>query len=93
MLTSKNIKYGQLLDWQKEEGVISTSVKVHFFNKNGVLIGREYKFVPYNELQQHNGKCIWQKRYLHLKLGIIYQFIYEIKCRIITVLIRATQPI
>lgn len=93
MLNSKTIKYGQLIDWQKSEGVNTLSLKVHFFNRKGVLIGREYKFVPYNEISPHNGKTIWQKRYLGKSFGKIRQWFYEMKCKIITLLIRATQPL
>jgi len=93
MVTSKTIKYGQLLDWQKEKGVIATSVKVHFFNRKGVLIGKEYKFVPYDELKSHNNRLVWNKRHLRKPFGKLHQWFYEAKCRLTTLLIRATQPI
>ena len=93
MITSKTIKYGQLLDWKKGKGVTVLSVKAHFFNRKGVLIGRDYKFVPYDELSAHNGKVMWQRRYLRKRLGKIRQWIYETKCRLTTIMIKATQPI
>jgi hypothetical protein len=93
MITSKTIKYGQLLDWQKEKGVIATSVKAHFFNEKGVLVGRDYKFVPYDELTAHNGKTMWEMSRLCKPFGKLRQWFYETKCKVTTVLIRATQPV
>jgi hypothetical protein len=93
MITSKTIKYGQLLDWQKEKGVIATSVKAHFFNSKGVLIGRDYKLVPYSELTAHNNTTMWNKRLVRKPFGKLRQWLYETNCKLVTVLIRATQPI
>lgn len=49
----ENIRLGELLDLRETFGW-TTSVKVHYFNKKGVLIGRKYEFVAYNRLYRRH---------------------------------------
>jgi hypothetical protein len=50
-ITYENIKYGMLVEYLHDYGGYHAGVKVHFFNKKGVLIGNYYEFVPYEKLR------------------------------------------
>ena len=94
-VTPENIHYGQLVDVQhffdgRSNGV-ACSCKVHFFNKKGVLVGRDYEFIPYEYLSQHTKGLVWSRKYLNRPFERIRNKMYELTCRLVSKLIRITQ--
>lgn len=85
-----NVTYGQLVQVNVPGGRI-TSVKVHFFNKRGVLVGNIYEFVPYTRLRLHEKGKIFSRKFYKKPFEKIRQFGYETLCRITSMLIRLTQ--
>lgn len=86
----ENVKYGQLVEVISESGYHS-GMKIHFFNRKGVLLGNVYEFVPYEKIRFRQDKYVWEQKYLNKPFEKIRQKYYELKCKIITVLIRNTQ--
>ena len=89
-LNFKNVKYGQLVEVIQDSGY-NAGMKIHFFNLKGVLLGNVYEFVPYNKIRIRPDGCVWEGKYYMKRFEKIRQFVYEVNCRIITVLIRWTQ--
>lgn len=95
-VTYENISYGiSLKCYDKDMHGYYEGVKVHFFNKKGVLVGNSYEFVPYNRLefrQPHNNKdrtyirFFYKKKFEKIRTGL---FITVLK--ITSLLIRFTQ--
>lgn len=95
-LTYKNIQYGQLVEYHhpKDQGGYHSGVRVHFFNRKGVLIGNYYEFVPYDQLRVSEVMgTYWPRMYMDKPLEGIRQFIYEQFCRIHTVFIKTIESI
>lgn len=86
----ENVKYGQLVEVLNDSGH-HAGMKIHFFNKKGVLLGNIYEFVPYDKIRFRKDNYVWELQYLDEKFEHLKQFIYELKCRLITVMIRSTQ--
>lgn len=86
----ENIKYGLLVEVLNESGYHS-GVKIHFFNQKGVLVGNFYKFLPYDKIRYRRDNPVWESVYYEKSFESLRQFFYELKCRVITVLIRSTQ--
>jgi hypothetical protein len=84
-VTYDNIKYGISVEYHPKEdkGGYYAGVKVHFYNKKGVLIGNAYKFVPYSELSWRGdymnyfyGQKFWQlKRFFLISLFRFIDFL------------------
>lgn len=89
-VTFSNVTYGQLVQVNVPGGRI-TAVKVHFFNKRGVLVGNIYEFVPYTRLRLHEKGKIFSRKFYKKPFEKIRQFGYETLCRITSTLIRLTQ--
>lgn len=94
-VTFKNVKYRQILYVQniydgKPNGIYS-SAKAHFFNEKGVLVGHDYKFVPYNLLAKHDKGDVWERIYMGKKFEKLRHWIFKQKCLFITKLIKHTQ--
>ena len=54
-LDINSIRYGMLVEYAYKGDFSLTyhnGVKVHFFNKKGVLVGNDYKFVPYSYIRR-----------------------------------------
>jgi hypothetical protein len=85
-LTHNNVFYGELVDFAIFPGQVDCGCTVHYFNPKGVLVGREYLFVPYDRVRRHPVglvwvqlmSCDWKPR------SRIRQFVYELTCRIVT---------
>jgi len=100
-LTAKNIKYGMLVEVASLTGKkdnpfdfkhgYHSGMKVHFFNKKGVLIGNIYEFVPYERVRLRPDKYVWPRVYMGKPFETVRQFLFELKCRVITFLINNTQ--
>lgn len=108
-ITIKNIKYGQLVEVASLTGDklnpysfsygYHSGMKVHFFNKKGVLLGNIYEFVPYDRIRMRTDGYVYERHFMHNKNesyrnkiseGILMT-IYKLKCNIITFLIKSTQ--
>ena len=99
----KNIKYGQLVELASLTGQkrnhrdfsqgYHAGVKVHFFNKRGVLVGNVYEFVPYEYIRFRPKKYQWERVYMDEPFERLKSWVFEAKCRLITILIRNTQII
>ena len=50
-VTYENIRYGMMVEYHHQTGGYYAGVKVHFYNKKGVLIGNVYEFVAYDKLK------------------------------------------
>lgn len=91
-ITYNSIKYGQLVQAYYPGGRL-TSVKVHFFNEKGVLVGNVYEFLPYGRLRLHEKGVIWERVYYNQKFERLRFWGYKCLCLITTRLIRITQSI
>ena len=89
-LNFKNVKYGQLVEVIQDSGY-HAGMKIHFFNSKGVLLGNIYKFVSYDKIRIRDDGYVWERQFYKYRFEKVRQFIYEINCRIITILIRWTQ--
>lgn len=89
-VTFENVTYGQLVQVCVPGGRIA-SVKVHFFNKRGVLVGNIYQFVPYHQLRLHAKGKIFERKFLNKPFEKVSQFAYEKTCFFTSMLIRITQ--
>lgn len=87
----KNVKYGQLVELLLNDGGYHAGVKIHFFNKKGVLVGNVYEFVPYDRIRFRTDNPAWVRRYYGKRFESIRQVLYEMLCQMTTLLIRATQ--
>jgi hypothetical protein len=105
-LTYKDVKYGMLIEVLYPHGGYHAGRKVYFFNKKGVLIGGDYKFIPFELLRLREGtsnqsaKDRQYPRYFmgnsYLKKGIpvnekIKMWLFIRLCNIVTCLIKFTQ--
>lgn len=94
-LSCNTIQYGELVDVDTPSGT-ACGCKVHFFNKKGVLVGREYKFLKYDKIRRHPKGLCWEQRWVvfgkdDANKKLWRQHVYEIACRLITRLMRWTQ--
>ncbi len=105
----KNVRYGELvevasLNEKRERNFGNGSgyhsgMKIHFFNKKGVLVGNIYEFLPYSSIRFRKDSPVFERHFMHKKDGsyqnetieFIKMSIYKFYCKIITVLIRKTQ--
>lgn len=108
-LTPKNIKYGQLVEVASLTGDKAnpynfshgyhSGMKVHFFNKKGVLLGNLYEFVKYDRIRFRTDGYVFERHFMNKKDGsyrnwiveFILMALYKVKCEIITLLMRKTQ--
>lgn len=97
IVTFDNVKYGMLLEYLNKEGYgYHVGVKVHFFNKRGVLVGNFYEFVPYERLRLREDSARYGNRqYPHFFIGQplskLKQFVFVTVLKLITFLIKKTQ--
>lgn len=91
----ENIEYGILVEVKSVGGGYHTGMKVHFFNKKGVLVGNLYEFVPYNRIRFRNpykGKARqYPKYFLDKPLQNAKQELFKILLKTTTKLIKHTQ--
>lgn len=60
----ENIKYGMLVEYlNRHDGGYHSGMKVHFFNKKGVLLGNIYEFIPYDRLRLRTKTSTYYPRY------------------------------
>ncbi len=90
----KNIKYGMLVEYIQESG-FHVGVKVHFFNKKGVLIGNYYKFVKYEKLRKRfpnrESDRQYPRYFMKKRFENIKQFFFKIFLNMITKSIKFSQ--
>lgn len=87
-----SIRYGQMVQVY-DLGGRHTAVKVHFFNRRGVLVGNIYEFVPYERLRLHHKGVVWERVYYGKRFEKVRSKWYEFLCRVTTRFIRVTQSI
>lgn len=108
-LNEKNIRYGQLVEVANLTGDKSSpysfssgyhsGMKVHFFNKKGVLLGNIYEFVSYDRIRMRTDGCIYERHFMYNRDSSyrnriaewILMGIHKKMCYVITILIRKTQ--
>jgi len=90
----QNIKYGMLVEYIQESG-FHAGVKVHFFNKKGVLIGNHYKFVPYDKLRKRlpneNSNRQYPKYFMKKRFSKLRQSLFKLVLNLITKAIKFSQ--
>jgi hypothetical protein len=94
----ENIKYGMLVEYHPngvDKGDYIAGVKVHFFNRKGVLIGNVYEFVPYENLkfrESYKGENRdYQLFFMDKPFEYIKRTLFIKILDIVTILIRFTQ--
>lgn len=93
------MRYGILVEVMSDpehgwSGGYHTGMRVHFFNKNGVLVGNIYKFLPYEQIRFRTGEDRQYPRlFMDQRLESIKQWTYERLCVLVTRLIELTQTI
>lgn len=73
-----------------------SGVKILFFNKKGVFVGNEYKFVSYDDIRFKCNYHVFPRHFMIKKNGkyrnqfceFVLQSLYEIKCKITSFMIR-----
>ena len=74
-------------------------MKIHFFNKKGVLVGNIYEFLPYSSIRFRSDSPVFERHFMYKKNGeyqyktieFIKMSIHKLYCKIVTLLIRKTQ--
>ncbi len=90
-VTYENIRYGSLVEFHHGDGGYHTGVKVHFYNKKGVLIGNYYEFTEYSKLRFKPGGISYPRYFLNTRFEKQKQWLFEKSLRIVDVLLRFTQ--
>jgi hypothetical protein len=90
-VTYENIKYGISVEYHNNNGGYHVGVKVHFFNKKGVLLGNVYEFVPYEKLKFKQNGSTYNRFFYRKRFEKIKSTLFKIPLNMITYLIKFTQ--
>lgn len=92
-LNYETVRYGMLVAVRNTAGFHS-GMKVHFYNKKGVLVGNDYKFYPYEKLYLRlDGKSRYQRFFYGKKFEKIKNRLFRIPLALVDFIIRRTEPI
>lgn len=94
-ISYKTVTYGMLVEYLLPHGGYSAGVKVHFFNKKGVLVGNYYQFVPYTHIRSRksdrHGDRTYQRFCFQQQFESAKQKVFVQVLRVVSFLIRFTQ--
>lgn len=91
-----NVKYGMLVevlsDPKHHDSGYHAGMKVHFFNKKGVLVGNIYEFLPYDRLRlRDDPKRYFPRNFMDERFETVKSWLFKQACQLVTFLIRNTQ--